>query len=60
MEFKECLIALLDKINGEKENERLDIRIKNAISVMIVAYAYLRNLGLTNEEILEKLKEATE
>lgn len=59
MEIKECLVALLDKINGEKENERLDVRIKNATNVMVVAYAYLHKLGLTNEEILEKLKEET-
>lgn len=57
MEVKEYLIAAMDALASEGEDERLSTRIENASKILILAYVYLRKLGLTNEEILEKFKE---
>lgn len=57
MDIKECLIAAIDALATEGKNERLSVRIENASKIMVLSYAYLRKLGLTNDEILEKFAE---
>lgn len=57
MEVKEYLIAAMDALASEREDERLSTRIENASKILILAYVYLRKLGLTNDEILEKFRE---